>query len=60
MSKKTKRWSAKRKMEIVLRLLAGEALDDVSRDIGVEAYRIAEWRDRAQEAMAESLNPKSA
>ena len=55
MSKKKTRWSAKRKMQVVLRLLAGEPLDEVSRDVGVEAYRIAEWRDRANDAMAESL-----
>jgi transposase len=57
--KKPTRWSAKRKMEVVLRLFAGEALEDVSRDIGVETYRIAEWRDQAQEAMAASLKARS-
>ena len=46
--KKT-RWSSKRKLDVVMRLLAGESLENVSREIGVEAYRIAEWRDRAQE-----------
>ena len=30
------RWSAARKREIVLRLLRGESLDAVSREIGVE------------------------
>ncbi len=57
--KKPTRWSAKRKMEVVLRLFAGEALEDVSRDVGVETYRLAEWRDRAQEAMAVSLKARS-
>lgn len=57
--KKPTRWSAKRKMEVVLRLFAGESLEEVSRDISVEAYRIAEWRDRAQEAIAASLKARS-
>jgi|TARA_B100000315_G_C14510595_1_gene556752 hypothetical protein len=31
----------------VLRLLRGEALDAVSREVGVEIYRLEEWKDRA-------------
>jgi len=46
---KPKRWSAQRKLEVALRLFAGESIDDVSRDIGVEIYRLEEWK---QEAMA--------
>ena len=42
-----KRWSAKRKAEIVLRLFLGESIDDVSRDIGIEVYRLDEWRQEA-------------
>jgi len=41
------RWSARRKREIVLRLLRGESLEAVSREIGVEVYRLEAWRDRA-------------
>ena len=41
------RWSAARKREVVLRLLRGESLDAVSREIGVEPYRLEQWRDRA-------------
>jgi transposase-like protein len=37
------RWSAARKREIVLRLLRGESLDAVSREIGVEPYRLERW-----------------
>ena len=44
-----KRWSAKRKTETVLRLLRGESVDDVSREVGLEIYRLEEWR---QEALA--------
>jgi transposase len=57
--KATTRWSANRKLEVVLRLQAGESLEEVSRDTGVEAHRIAEWRDRATEAMAASLKSRT-
>jgi hypothetical protein len=40
------RWSSRRKTEVVLRLLRGEDLDSVSRDIGVTAAALSGWRDR--------------
>jgi transposase len=39
------RWSARRKAEVVLRLLRGEDLDELSREMRVEAHRLAAWRD---------------
>ena len=47
MSKKNGRgrWSAKRKSEAVQRLLRGEALDALSRELGVSAAILSEWRD---------------
>ena len=39
------RWSAGKKMDAVLRLLRGETLDALSRELGVEAHRLAAWRD---------------
>jgi transposase-like protein len=39
------RWSAGRKMDAVLRLLRGESLEVLSRELGVEAHRLAAWRD---------------
>ena len=39
------RWSAKRKADAVVRLLRGESLDVVSRELRVEAHRLAAWRD---------------
>ena len=39
------RMSAKRKHGAVLRVLRGEDLDLVSRDLGVPAARISSWRD---------------
>ncbi len=41
------RWSAGRKRDVVLRLLRGESLDALSRELGVELYRLEEWRERA-------------
>jgi transposase len=38
------RWSAKAKSEIVLRLLRGEAVDGVSREIAVPAHELEAWR----------------
>jgi hypothetical protein len=40
-----KRWTASRKKEVVLRILRGESLDALSREIGVEIYILEEWRD---------------
>ena len=33
------RWSARRKRDVVLRLLRGESLEALSRELGVEIYR---------------------
>ncbi len=53
------RWSAARKREIVLRLLRGELLDAVSREIGVEVYRLERWRDKALAAMDAGLKERA-
>jgi hypothetical protein len=39
------RFSAKRKTEAVLRLLRGEDLDTLSRELGVVAATLSAWRD---------------
>ena len=39
------RFSSKRKLEAVLRVLRGEDLDTVSRELGVTAARLSAWRD---------------
>ncbi len=39
------RWSARRKADAVMRLLRGENLDELSRELRVEAHRLAAWRD---------------
>ena len=40
------RWSTRRKTEVVLRILRGEALDALSRELGVTAATLAQWRDQ--------------
>jgi transposase len=40
------RWSSRRKTEVVLRLLRGETLDTLSRELGVTAATLAQWRDQ--------------
>jgi transposase len=49
------RWSAGKKMEAVLRLLRGEPLETLSRELGVEAHRLAAWRDDFLEGGKEGL-----
>ncbi len=39
------RWSARRKVEMVLRLLRGESLDLVAREVGVTAHTLASWKE---------------
>ena len=40
------RFSARRKRATVLRLLRGEDLESVSRELGITAARASQWRDR--------------
>jgi transposase-like protein len=49
------RWSAGKKMDAVLRLLRGEPLGVVSRELGVEAHRLVAWRDEFLEGGKEAL-----
>jgi len=39
------RWSTRKKAEVVLRILRGEDLDSLSRELGVTAARLASWRE---------------
>ena len=40
------RWSVARKRDVVLRLLRGESVEAISRELGVEIYRLEQWRDK--------------
>ena len=41
------RWSVTRKREIALRLLRGEPVEILSRELGVEIFRLEAWREKA-------------
>ena len=57
-TRRPKRWSAKRKREVVLRLIRGESLDRVSREIGVEVSKLAGWRESFLEGGVEGLKTR--
>jgi hypothetical protein len=52
------RWTVSRKREVVLRIFRGESLDRLSRELGVEIYRLEKWRDRAMSSMDEGLKKR--
>jgi transposase len=54
------RWDAARKREVVLRMLRGESMDALSRELGVEIYRLEQWRDRALGSLEEALKEREA
>ena len=40
------RFSSRKKMDVVLRVLRGDDLDMVSREAGITAATVSEWRDQ--------------
>jgi transposase len=52
------RWSVGRKREVVLRLLRGEAAEDLSRELGVPSYRLERWRERSLSGIDGSLRER--
>jgi hypothetical protein len=52
------RFSAKKKLAAVQRLLRGESLEAVSRDVNVAAHRLSEWRDRVLAAAESALKAR--
>ena len=52
---KPERFSARQKAEVVLRLLRGEALALLSRELGIPAARLATWREAFLDAGQEAL-----
>lgn len=53
------RWSAGRKLGVVSRLLGGESLELVSREVGVPIYQLEEWRDKALSGMESALKARA-
>lgn len=52
------RWSPSRKREVVLRMLRGESIEVLSRELAVERYRLERWRERALRAVDASLRER--
>jgi len=54
-----KRWSFKAKAEVVQRLLAGEPIEQVSRELAVPVHALERWRQRALSGMEEGLKERA-
>ena len=54
------RWSAKRKMAVVLRLLRGEDIETLSRELGVTAATLSGWREQSLIGMEANLKARKA
>src|ERR1700675_1669638 len=54
------RWSAKRKYAAVMRLLRGEDLETLSRELGVTAATLSSWRDQFLDGGAANLKAREA
>jgi hypothetical protein len=54
-----KRWSAARKKEAVLRLLKGEPIDTLSREIGVTMAQLEKWKETVLTRMELLLKERS-
>ena len=57
-AEKRRRITAKRKQEMVLRLLRGEALEALSRECDVPAEKRTKWRDTFLQGGLENLKDK--
>ena len=53
------RCSAGRKREVVLRLLRAEPMELLSWELGVEIFRLDEWRDKALDGIDAALKPRN-
>lgn len=55
-----RRRSVARKRAVVLRLIAGEPVELVSREIGVLVFKLERWRERAEAALEGALQEREA
>lgn len=58
MAADVQRWSKRRKMEVVLRLLRGEPLDELSRELKVEVHRLQAWKDKGLHGLEEAMKER--
>ena len=54
------RFSSRKKMAVVLRILRGDDLDLVSREAGVTAAKLSEWRDQFMASGQAGLKSRTA
>ena len=54
------RWSAARKREVVLRLMRGESGELLSRELGLPVFKLEQWRQKAEAALAGALKEREA
>ena len=52
------RWTVTRKREVALRLLRGEPMDALARELGVEIYRLEQWKNKALAGIDASLRER--
>jgi transposase InsO family protein/transposase-like protein len=53
------RWSLRRKRDVALRLVRGEPIAKLSRELGVEIYRLEQWREQAVAGIEASLRDRA-
>ena len=51
-----KRCSSRRKADVVRRLIAGETLEALSREMNVPVHKLAQWRDQADQALESAFS----
>ena len=54
------RWSVARKREVVLRLLRGESVELLSRELGLPIFKLEQWRRKADAALDGALKEREA
>lgn len=54
------RWSVARKREAVLRLLRGESVELLSRELGLPIFKLEQWRQKAEAALDSALKEREA
>lgn len=54
------RWSVARKREVVLRLLRGESVELLSRELAVPIFKLEQWREEADAALDGALKEREA
>lgn len=53
------RWSLARKRDVAIRLLRGEPVEGLSRELATEIERLVDWRDRALAGIDNGLRERS-